>query len=164
MNNGNARLMNQMRRLVPVIAAAVGGGLAVAAMLLISDHSGYPLMLIPFATSILVVFGSPEAAPAQPRALIGGHVISALVGLIALKLFGTHAWVAAFAVGMAMIAMHLTRTFHPPAGIDPILVVTHALPASFLLAPVALGAIALALFAAVWHRLVTKVPWPQRWG
>src|ERR1700682_477415 len=35
---------------------------------------------IPFATSIVLVIGSAEAEPAQPRALIGGHVVATLAG------------------------------------------------------------------------------------
>jgi CBS-domain-containing membrane protein len=47
--------------------------------------------------------------------------------------------------------MHLTRTFHPPAGIDPLIVVLNNLSWPFLLMPVAVGACALALFAFLWH-------------
>ena len=36
--------------------------------------------------------------------------------------------------------MYLTDTFHPPAGIDPLLVVSQNLAWTFLIAPVALGA------------------------
>lgn len=77
--------------------------------------------------------GSPTAEPAQPRALVGGHLVSTAVGLLALKLLGPDVWVAAVAVGLAMVAMHLTGTFHPPAGIDPLIVVVNGMPLSFLL-------------------------------
>ena len=45
-----------------------------------------PLVIIPLATSIVLVIGSPEAQPAQPRALIGGPVVAILVGLAMLGL------------------------------------------------------------------------------
>jgi len=45
-----------------------------------------------------------------------------------LTLAGPQPWAAALAVGLAMVAMHVTRTFHPPAGIDPLLVVVNAMP------------------------------------
>ena len=117
-----------------------------------SGYASMPLVLIPFATSIVLVMGSPEAAPAQARALIGGHLISTLVGLVIVKTVGPGPWVAAVAVGASIVAMHLTRTFHPPAGIDPLIVVLNDLPWTFLLVPVAAGALALALFAYAWHR------------
>jgi len=67
------------------------------------------------------------------------------------------------AVGLAIPAMYLTGTFHPPAGIDPLLVVTNSLPWSFLLTPVLAGALLLTGFAYLWHRWLHCRPWPQRW-
>ena len=124
----------------------------------------YPLAVIPFATSIVLVIGSPEAEPAQPRALIGGHLVATLVGIAVLWLTGPQAWAAALAVGLAILAMYLTDTFHPPAGINPLLVVSNNLPWSFLLAPVLAGALLLAAFAFVWHRRISRRPWPRHWG
>ena len=67
--------------------------------------------MIPFATSIVLVIGSPGVEPAQQRALIGGHVLSALVGFAVLKLTGPQAWAAAAAVGLSILAMYVTGTF-----------------------------------------------------
>jgi CBS-domain-containing membrane protein len=142
--------------------ALAGFGIAIA-IGVISLASDYPLAIIPFATSIALVIGSPDAEPAQPRALIGGHVVATLVGLAMVKLTGPSAWGAAVAVGLAILAMYLTGTFHPPAGIDPLLVVSNSLPWSFLLAPVLVGALLLTAFAYLWHRWLRRRPWPQRW-
>lgn len=125
--------------------------------------SHFPLDVIPFATSIVRVIGSPEAEPAQPRALIGGHVVATLVGLAVLHWTGPQAWAAAAAVGLAVLAMDVTGTFHPPAGINPLLVVSNNLPWSFLVAPVLVGAL-LTAFALVWHRGIRRRPWPRRWS
>jgi CBS-domain-containing membrane protein len=54
--------------------------------------------------------------------------------------------------------MHLTNTFHPPAGIDPLVVVVNNMSWSFLVAPVGVGALLLALFAFAWHNLVALGP------
>jgi CBS-domain-containing membrane protein len=54
------------------VAGAVGGAVAIAAMEFLSARSALPLAFIPFATSIVLVMGSPEARPAQPRALVAG--------------------------------------------------------------------------------------------
>ena len=154
--------------LLAIIAGAAGGALAIASMEAFSVRTAFPLVAIPFATSIVLVLGTPKAEPAQPRALIGGHLISTLVGLLVVKITGPAAWAAALAVGLAMIAMHLSGTFHPPAGIDPLVVVTNNMSWSFLLAPVAIGAVLLALFAFAWHNLVARGAnsgdtWPERW-
>ena len=142
--------------------AGLGAALAIGAMEWLSVASHYPLAVIPFATSIVLVIGSPEAEPAQPRALIGGHVVATLAGFAVLWLTGPHAWAAALAVGVAVVAMVVTGTFHPPAGINPLLVVSNNLPWTFLLAPVLAGALLLAGFAWLWHRWMLRRPWPQR--
>lgn len=146
-----------------VLAGAAGGTVAIGLMELFAARNTMPVMAVPFATSIVLVLGSPEVDAAQPRALIGGHLLSTLIGLIVLNIVGPAPWAAALAVGIAMVAMHATRTFHPPAGIDPLLIVVDAMPWTFLLMPVAVGAFALALFAYVWHLAVRRYDWPTRW-
>jgi CBS-domain-containing membrane protein len=155
-------------KLLAILAGAAGGAVAIAGMEAFSARAAFPLVAIPFATSIVTVLGSPKAAPAQPRALIGGHLVSTFVGLIIVKLLGPGPWVAALAVGLAMVAMHLTETFHPPAGIDPLVVVVNDMSWDFLVAPVGIGAMLLALFAFAWHGLVARGAnrgntWPARW-
>jgi CBS-domain-containing membrane protein len=151
-----------------ILAGAAGGAIAIASMEAFSATAAFPLVAIPFATSIVVVLGSPKAEPAQPRALIGGHLVSTLVGLLIVKLCGPAPWAAALAVGLAMVAMHLTGTFHPPAGIDPLVVVVNNMSWSFLVVPVGIGALLLTLFAFAWHNLVARGAnmgdtWPVRW-
>jgi CBS-domain-containing membrane protein len=151
-----------------ILAGAVGGGIAIASMEVFSITTAFPLVAIPFATSIVTVLGSPKAEPAQPRALVGGHLVSTLIGLLIVKLFGPDPWAAAVAVGLAMVAMHMTGTFHPPAGIDPLVVVINNMSWGFLVVPVGIGALVLALFAFAWHNLVARGAnkddtWPLRW-
>ena len=155
-------------RLLGILAGAAGGAIAIGGMEAFSARASFPLVAIPFATSIVTVLGSPQAEPAQPRALIGGHLLSTFVGLLTVKLFGPAPWAAALAVGLAMVAMHLTGTFHPPAGIDPLVVVVDDMSWSFLVAPVGIGVILLALFAFAWHTLVARGAnrsntWPAKW-
>jgi CBS-domain-containing membrane protein len=149
------------------MAQVAGGGLGVAFAIGAMEWSSlavqYPLVFIPFATSIVLVIGSPEAEPAQPRALIGGHIVATLVGFAVLRVMGPQAWAAAAAVGLSVLAMYVTDTFHPPAGINPLLVVSGSLPWTFLVAPVLAGALSLTAFAYLWHRWVLRRPWPHRW-
>lgn len=152
------------RFLLVALAAGVGAAIAIGIMELLSVNFDFPLATIPFATSIVLVIGSPDLPAAQPRALIGGHLISTLIGLVVLKIAGPLPWAAALAVGIAVLAMMLSRTFHPPAGIDPLLVVSANLPWTFLLAPVLAGAVMLVAFAFLWHRIVLRrKSWPSRW-
>jgi CBS-domain-containing membrane protein len=155
--------MPSREAVIAAIGGAAGGAVAIGLMQLLSERAAFPLMLVPFATSIVLVMGTPEAEPAQPRALIGGHLLATVVGLLVVNLTGPSVWAAALAVGLAMAAMRATGTFHPPAGIDPLVVVINGMPWSFLIAPVAIGAGLLAAFAFVWHNLTRRGSWPQRW-
>jgi CBS-domain-containing membrane protein len=155
--------MKEYRAVIGMLAGAAGGAVAIGILEAFSTRAAIPLMAIPFATSIVLVMGSPDVEAAQPRALVGGHIVATIVGLIVVKVAGPEPWAAAVAVGLSIMAMHLTRTFHPPAGIDPLLVVVNNMSWSFLLVPVAVGAILLALFAFIWHLLIRRYSWPTRW-
>jgi CBS-domain-containing membrane protein len=76
---------------------------------------------------------------------------------------GEQAWSGAAAVGLAVLALYVTGTFHPLAGIDPLLAVSNSPAMAFLFAPVLAGALLLTAFAYVWHRWIRRRPWPQRW-
>lgn len=152
--------MQTERKWLLWIAGAAGGAVAMGVMFLLSIQTRFPLEYIPFATSIVLVTGSPEAAPARPRALVGGHVLSAIVGEIALMLGGPQPWVAAVAVGVAILVMLATDSFHPPAGINPLIIVTHSMPWSFVAAA---GALMLLAYTWAWTNGVRRVRWPQRW-
>src|SRR5260370_33689428 len=69
-------LRNVAEGAVAGLVAGLGAAIAIGAMEWFSLASHYPLVIIPFATSIVLVIGSPEAEPAQPRALIGGHNVA----------------------------------------------------------------------------------------
>ena len=160
--------MHDRTQLLGTVAEAAGGMVAIYIMEAFSIETMFPLVAIPFATSIVVVLGSPKSEPAQPRALVGGHLVSTIVGLLVVKLCGPSPWAAALAVGAAMIAMHLTGTFHPPAGIDPMVVVVNNMSWGFVLMPIGAGAALLVVFAFAWHNLIAHFVykgdlWPVRW-
>jgi CBS-domain-containing membrane protein len=73
-----------------------GSCLAIAAYLTAATHS--PLLMAPFGATSVLIFGVPDSPLAQPRNVIGGSVISALVSLVALQLFGA----APFAIGLCL--------------------------------------------------------------
>src|SRR5260370_10945674 len=100
-------------KLLAIFAGAAGGAVAIAGMEAFSARAVFPLVAIPFATSIVIVLGSPKAEPAQPRALIGGHLVSTFVGLLIVKLLGPAPWAAALAAGCVLGAMHMCGTLSP---------------------------------------------------
>jgi CBS-domain-containing membrane protein len=144
------------------LATSIGGGLGILLMVALATWSGLPLQAVPFTTSVVLVMAAPESAQAQPRNILGGHLLSALAGLCVWLVMGTSPWAAGLAVALAIAAMQVTRTLHPPAGIHALLFVTMQLSWVFVLMPVALGAVILVGFAFAYHRL-TLSPWPRSW-
>ena len=63
--------------------AGLGGALAILCLLLITKVSGYMLIMAPFGASCVILFTLPESPLAQPRNVIGGHIVTAFVGLVA---------------------------------------------------------------------------------
>jgi CBS-domain-containing membrane protein len=149
-------------RLFRILAHAIGGAIGIALMLTIAQASGEPLMMVPFATSIVLVMGAPESPPARPRAILGGHLISATSGVLVALALGDGWWVAAIGVGVAIAVMQALDAFHPPAGISPIIATTAHAPLSFIVSPVAIGALILVTYAWLFHRLAGE-RWPERW-
>lgn len=149
--------LSPARAMPPFLRAGLLGGvgtaLAIGAMEVTADAFGKPLALIPFVTSIVLVLCLPDAEPARTRALIGGHLIASLTGYGVSALLGHSALAVALAVGISATAMHLTRTMHPPAGIDPLLIVHQDLGLDFLAFIVVPGALVLAGFSMLWRRV-----------
>ncbi|HLL26984.1 MAG TPA: HPP family protein [Xanthobacteraceae bacterium] len=146
-----------------VLWRGLGGAIAILTMQFLAGFGHAPLALVPFATSIVLVLGTPQMEAAQPRALVGGHLISTLVGLAVSYALGPSPFAAAIAVGLAMVAMYFARAFHPPAGIDPLIIVNESLPWSFLLTTVLPGALLLLSFAFLWHNALRRGEYPARW-
>lgn len=144
-------------------AVACAGVFAAIAVLAYSSFDlGVLLALGSFGSSTVLLFAFADSHFAQPRSIVGGHVISSAVGLLALTLLGRQWWALALAVALATALMMATRTVHPPAGSNPIIVFL-ALPHwDFLLFPTLAGALALVAVGVLYHRLC-GVAYPQYW-
>lgn len=141
----------------------VGGSGAILAIGLITQLAGCPLLIGSFAASAVLLFGASESPLAQPRNLVGGHLVSALVAVGAVFSGGTDTRVAAVAVGVSICLMYLTRTMHPPGGATALLgVQSHAAP-SFVLVPVLSGSLILLLLALFTNNVVHHRQYPKHW-
>jgi len=148
-----AKALPPIPSLSHIALAGLGSSLAIAAIAALSQLSGQPWILGSFGASCVLLFGFPDAVFSQPRNLIVGHILCSLVGLGFLKFVGPDWWSMALAVGTALAVMLVTRTVHPPAGSNPVLIFLTRPDWSFLLFPTLVGVIVL-LFLA---RLMLKV-------
>lgn len=142
-----------MRRQQVLIALyrAIGAGLAIGIMEVLAELAREPMVRVPFVTSIVLAMALPDGEPAQPRAIVGGHLLSCLAGYLALLIISPGQNASALAVGFATLIMIASRTLHPPAGIDAFMVAAYGLPFDWVLNPVLIGAVLLSVFAVLWH-------------
>jgi CBS-domain-containing membrane protein len=146
-----------------IAIAWFGGALAISAVAGLGDWLSLALVLGSFGASCVLVFGYPDLPFSQPRNVVIGHFLSSLVGLIFLTAFGAHWWSLALAVGTAIAAMMITRTVHPPAGSNPVIVFLAQPAWSFLWYPTLAGALLLVAVALVYNNLSRETRYPKYW-
>jgi len=146
-----------------VSLAFVGGFLAIAVIALLAQSLHVSLVLGSFGASCVLVFGYPDVPFSQPRNVIVGHVLSTVIGLAFVHFCGPHWWSVALAVGSAIAAMMLTRTVHPPAGSNPVIVFLMKPAWDFALFPTLTGAVILVLVALIFHNTTRESRWPKYW-
>lgn len=128
-----------------------------------------PLMIGSFGASAVLLYGAPRSPLAQPRNLIGGHVVSAFIGVACWQVFHDFPVVAqALAVATAIALMHLTRTLHPPGGATALIATLGApeierLGFWYILMPALLGPLILLLVALLVNNLPRTRRYPEVW-
>lgn len=146
-----------------IALAWAGGVLAMAAVAVLSDMLSTALVLGSFGASCVLVFGYPDVPFSQPRNVVFGHVLSSAVGLACMQLFGPTWWSVGLAVGTAIALMMVTRTVHPPAGSNPVIVFLGHPGWSFLVFPTLVGAVCVALVALVYNNMMRPGRYPKYW-
>jgi CBS-domain-containing membrane protein len=146
-----------------VLLAWLGGFLAIACIAGSGDALSISLLLGSFGASCVLVFGFPDLPFSQPRNLVFGHVLSSLVGLICLHLLGPGIWSLALAVSSAIALMMLTRSVHPPAGSNPVIIFLTQPGWGFLFFPTLAGALILLLVALLYNNATRSGRYPKYW-
>lgn len=131
-----------------IALSGVGGLVAISLILVVSTrvlaNPAGALIVASMGASAALIFAVPHGPLSQPWPLVGGHLISALIGI------GCHRWLgdgivtAGLAVGLAISAMHTLRCIHPPGGATALTAALggpamDSLGYQFLLTPVALN-------------------------
>ncbi|MEV6839739.1 HPP family protein [Streptomyces sp. NPDC051133] len=117
----------------------------------------------PLAASAALVHSTPRLPLAQPRSLIGGHLLSAIGGYLVLATCGSSSWAAALAGGLALGTMMITRTPHSPAAATAVIVVLQS-PAPLRFLALLLTATLLLVSAGIVAGLPRHAPrYPAYW-
>jgi len=150
-----------------------GGFLGIAAVGLMQVRLVQPsdqgLLIGSFGATAVLVYGAITSPLAQPRNVLGGHLISALIGVACHQALHQQPWLAAAAaVSLAIAAMQITRTLHPPGGATALIAVIgsqkiHSLGYLYALVPVGLGAAVMLLIALIVNNIPRSRRYPVFW-
>ncbi len=138
--------VSHTERLISTVGGFIGIFLIlIASWRVLGDKDAALLIAGSMGASAVLLFAVPHGPLSQPWALIGGHTVSAFIGVACALLVPDLFLAAALAVGLAIGAMHVLRCLHPPGGATALTAViggpaVHALGFQFLFAPVLLNA------------------------
>ncbi|MFT3795694.1 HPP family protein [Flavobacterium sp.] len=130
-------------------------------------HSDVVFLIGSFGASSVLVYGVIQSPLAQPRNLIGGHLVSALAGVTVLKLCPDVVWITApLAVSSSIVLMQITKTLHPPGGATALIAVTGSAEIKnlgywYVVSPVLVGCLILLTVALVFNNLTSKRHYPN---
>ena len=141
------------------ISATVG----ILAICEVTIMVGHPLLIGSFGASAVLLFGATESPLSQPRNLVGGHLVSAVVAVIIVAIFGSTPLSMAISVGLAIFVMNLTHTTHPPGGATALIGVQSAVGPEYILLPVLAGALIPLATAIITNNLVYHRSYPEHW-
>ncbi len=147
-------------------------GIALLALIhyrLFGPGSDRVMIIGSFGASAVLLYGAVKSPLAQPRNLMGGHIFSAIIGVIFFKIFQDHMWLAAsMSVATAIGVMHATKTLHPPGGATALIAVIgsdkiHDLGFLYALIPAGSGALVMLLVALLINNIPKNRSYPEFW-
>jgi CBS-domain-containing membrane protein len=156
-----------------IIWSWIGGFLGIAAVAGIHytllSETDFVMVIGSFGASAVLIYGSLKSPFAQPRNLMGGHIVSAIVGVASYKLLAPHLWLAAsVAVATAIAMMHATKTLHPPGGASALIAVIgsnkiHAMGFFYVVVPVSTGVLIMLIVALLVNNIPRGRRYPKFW-
>ena len=125
------------------------------------------LLIGSFGASSVLIYGIINSPLAQPRNLIGGHVLCAIIGVTIHKIIPNEMWLSsALAVSLSIVVMQMTKTLHPPGGATALIANIGsakilALGYWYVLCPVFTGAFILLLVAIFFNNRTSHRSYPH---
>ena len=159
----------------PPLLGGIGAGATIGILAYITFQSvlagtNYGLWLAAsFGSSVVVVFGYPENEFAQPKNVLLGHLLCALIGIIFVTLFNITQDRSIFfitiglAMGISVMLMMAFKITHPPAGGNTIVVMLTQDSFQFLVFPIMAGAITIIIGGVIYNRFILKKNYPLKW-
>ena len=121
------------------------------------------LLTPPLAATAAILAGAPTTPPAQPRSVFGGHLLSALLGILVVAALGSSPWTIALAGGLSLPLMACARAVHAPAAATAALIVAQHPPILRTTGSLLAGCALLVLIACVTGLIVRAARYPRYW-
>jgi CBS domain-containing membrane protein len=117
------------------------------------------------ATSVLI-YGVINSPLAQPRNLIGGHILSAIIGVTVAMLIKEVWLAAAVAVSLSIVVMQVTKTLHPPGGATALIAIIgsekiKAMGYFYVVSPILTGVTILLVVALIFNNITPNRSYPR---
>lgn len=139
------------------LISALGAFLCISLIAFINSYDDFNIWLIPpFGATMVLVMAVHESPLAQPKNIFFGHILSALSGVLIYFFLGMSFLSIGLAVAISVWAMMITKTIHPPAGANPIIAILGGKGLSFILLPVATGALIIIVFAMIYNKILKR--------
>ena len=154
-------------RLLACLGASGGIAFSILIFSFLPLHvSDFPLVVAPLGASAVLVFTVPSSPMAQPWPVIGGNIVSTMIGVVIYQAIPNMELAASIAVGAAILIMSLLRCLHPPGGASALTAVIgsdaiHTAGFGFALLPVGINSVTLVMVGLLFHRL-TSHSYPHR--
>lgn len=146
-----------------IVFAWFGGFIAIAIIGYLTQSYDSLLVMGSFGASCVLLFAFPKSPFSQPRNVILGHFLSTFIGLFFLHFIGSEWWSMSLALASAIAVMVATRTVHPPAGSNPLIVFLLGSTWEYLIFPSLIGSIILVVVALLYNNLHPKRNYPSYW-
>ena len=148
--------VSHAEKLVATLGGVIGITLVSFISFEVSGAIGAALIVPSMGASAVLLFAVPHGKLAQPWSLVGGHVISAVVGVACYQMINEPYLAAGLAVGLAIGAMHILNCIHPPGGATALAAVIggpaiHSLGFSYVLSPILLNTLIILLVAIIFN-------------
>ena len=130
-------------------------------------HSDVIYLIGSFGASSVLVYGIIQSPLAQPRNLVGGHLVSAIVGVTVAKFVPDIIWLTApLAVSFSIVLMQVTKTLHPPGGATALIAIIGSpkikiLGYWYVLYPVLSGVLILLIVALIFNNMTSNRSYPN---
>ena len=155
--------MIEKKLIIQSTLAGIFSIITIGVLSVLTYKTSYGIFLIAsFGSTMVLLYGYPESPFAQPKNIILGHFLTALIGIIFLNFVPLPIFLnIPLAVGFGVMFMILFKVTHPPAGGNPIIVIIGSVSFDYLLTPVLIGSMIVVMFGVIINKFLFKKEYPK---